>query len=579
MRNHNRKSGLELLPEVFRALHQAILTEFRNEYQISPETLLDYQLYGFNNYDENLPSVKQLILDRTGKWVNGKYLYNKYREYKKGASPIRFTREFVFVYFKTLGFSSVNEFLSESSLSKVAINEQLNQGKPIEVNEEPDYYVGYYIGEEGKIIGTRLTVLAHLRKVVFCLYYWEREDEVSEYVYEGTLHYQPYGMSFFFNSSDNPLARSMHMAMFCENQTIIKPYLISAYSGYDRDRNPVLGEIILERVEDEETQMKMVKKLDVHPIIAQHLSGKRWVIDGKTPQNLVDFSPASAFASIIESFISSYRGVFISLENGTFVMELNILDKLGDATLHIAGHPLYRGSFAVQASGQLLVGRFKNIATHSPIFMTIQVVPSRGKLFQGDLLGVSRFDKSFTGRLYLSHDETFHEKIPSYRGSQLTDAEISSLPEEILQDIVPILKNNTLEKNILKKDPRKDHSPLRFVKGEYSFMLSMNSQEVEGSLRISARGKAQMNIHDFRYEGKATVCEGMVLSVYFHSCNGISHCAHLIGKLVRKGVEIEKSFPATLTLLDEQYRPQNYEISLVDIAVEDLLIGDSKTRQ
>lgn len=110
MRRNNRKSGLRLTPAVFGALHKALITELRKEYGVAPETLVDYQLYGFNYYDENLPSIKKLILDRTGKWVNGKYIYNKYREWKKGVTPIQFTRDFVFLYFKTLGFTDVNDF-------------------------------------------------------------------------------------------------------------------------------------------------------------------------------------------------------------------------------------------------------------------------------------------------------------------------------------------------------------------------------------------------------------------------------------------------------------------------------------
>jgi hypothetical protein len=58
---------------------------FSEHYSVEIKTLTVFQLYGFGNYDDKLPNLKTII-DKTGKWINGKYLYNKIKDIDKGNS-------------------------------------------------------------------------------------------------------------------------------------------------------------------------------------------------------------------------------------------------------------------------------------------------------------------------------------------------------------------------------------------------------------------------------------------------------------------------------------------------------------
>jgi hypothetical protein len=555
MNRTNRKSGLTLTPLVFDALHKALILTLKENYKVAPETLMDYQLYGFNYYDENLPSIKKLILDKTGKWVNGKYLYNKYRAWKNGASAIKLTREFVFIYFKTLGYRDVQEFLYNSALSNAAIEEQINLEKPIVLAPINEYYVGYYIGEEDNIIITKLTLSERNLKAQWALAYWEKEEAYSEYFYEGIIQYQQNGMSLIFKNEDTILDRSLFISIFCERQIKVKPFLIGGYSGYDRDRQPVVGEVIFQRVASEAAQIALLTSKKVAPIIAQRLAGKRWIINGKNPQNLIDLSSESKFADTIEKFVRNFKGIFVAIENGVFIFELTIRDNLGNATLSIAGHPIYNGVFKVQASGQLLIGQFINSTTKAPLFMSIEVLPIREQIYTGDLLGISRFDKSFSGKIYLSSHEQINKVLPTYRGSELSPSEIQNLPSAILDDLTGVFKNNRLEKHFQESEVHTSNNYIAYLAGNYTFLfLDENKEKKKALLTLTENGLSNLQIHHLNYQGQAKLCEGFVLSIYFESCNGIPHCGQIMGRIGRKSKAELDCFEASWHYLDADFQ-------------------------
>lgn len=561
MSRANRKSGLSLTPAVFSALHKSLIQALIDNYDISPETLVDYQLYGFNKFDENLPSIKRLVLDKTGKWVNGKYLYNKYRQWRNGADYIHLTREFVHIYFKALNCYDLKDFMLNSSLSEAAIADQIATESSSSNTIDNEYYVGYYIGEEGNAIATRLTLLQESLKVQFMLIYWEKEDEYSEYPYNGTILFQQNGMSLFFKNEDNDLDRSLFISIFCERHLKVKPFMVGAYSGFDRNRQPVVGDMFFQRVGSVEEQSELITKKNINPIIAQYLAGKRSVSLGKTLQNLLDLSPESKFALIIEDFIGSYKGVFVSIENGMFIINLDLEDNLGNSTLRIAGHPIYKGTFKVQASGQLIMGQFLNATTNAPLFMSIEVLPLREGMLTGDLLGVSRFDKSFSGKIYLSNAQTIIDSLPKYRGAELSLGEIRKLPKLILDNIGSITEGNKLGEYLNLVSEPYHPEDINHLTGSYQLSYFNNDKvKMTGLLDIKDTGIVHLEIEHLTYKGKGMICEGGLLSIYFTSVNGIPHCGQIMGKVGKKNRSQLDRINSNWFFIDE-----NFETSLVKI--------------
>ncbi|MEM6628973.1 MAG: hypothetical protein AAF694_04845 [Bacteroidota bacterium] len=565
----NRRSGLSLTPIVFGALHKDLIKALEEFYEVSPETLLDYQLYGFNYYDEELPSIKKLIWEKTGKWVNGKYLYNKYREWQKGNTPIRFTREFVFIYFQALGYKDIKDFLDHSSLSDKTLEEQSNLEKPTTLIPQNEYFVGYYIGEENQIIHTRLTLSDQNLGAHWVLAYWEKESEYSEYHYRGHIKYQQNGMSLIFTNDDSEIDRSLFIAVYWERNLKYKYILAGAYVGYDRNRQPAIGEVVFQRVESEEEQLDSLKRKKVDPIIAQHIAGRRWIITSKMPQTLSDLSYKSKFAHTIEEFIDTFRGVFVSIEYGVFVMEIEIRDNAGNSILRVAGHPIYKGVLQVQASGQMLIGRFFNDTTKAPLFMSLQVLPIRAYIFAGDLLGISRFDKSFCGKIYISRQEGITNELPSYRSSELLLDEIKGLPQSILYDLSDIFNSSKIGKDFLAENRTTTLEDKLHLAGGYRVKYrGVEGKDRVAQLTLTEQYEAMLQDGHLVYRGSAMLCEGDVLSIYFTECNGIPHCGQIIGKIGRKTRSELSSLNVKWLYLDDDFTPQVRLTAMIPVAQE-----------
>lgn len=558
----NRKSGMVLTPDVFKYLHNALQSKFKDYFKVSPETFVDYQLYGFNNYDEELPSIKKLVYEITGKWVNGKYLYNKSREWSKGVTSIQFTREFTYIYFQVLGYRDVHAFINQSALSKSAVSQQISLENHLE-NEMPfEYYVGYYLGEDENIIYTRLTIKERTQSVQLSLLYWERETDISEYNYHGKILFQQNGMSFFFKNEDTILDRSQFICIYSERQIKVKPFLVGAYAGYDRDRQPVIGEMLFQRVNNEQEQRKLTERKSINPVIAQHLSTRRWVINSRMPQSLSDLSPQSKFAEIIELFIGVYRGVFVSLENGVFIIELTMSDNLGNASLRLAGHPIYKGNFKVQASGQLLVSQFENATTKAPLFMSLEVLPLHNNIYTGDLLGISRFDKSFSGKIYISVDDSFKINIPPYRGLELSDEEIQHLPRSLVNLLNDDFSNTKVSQQIESFNDSKQSHYLHSLKGSYVMDVQKSSGE-RYMLTIQETGEVMLESAYKVYKGMSTLCEAGVISIYFKLCNGIQNCSQLLFKMNSRPLKNKKQIVASWHRLDDDFQAVTSQVILV----------------
>lgn len=452
--------------------------------------------------------------------------------------------------------------MNKTSLPDFIVSEQLTLEKPNSNSDiKEDYYVGYYQGEEGAIIYCKLTLSEQTEQAQIDLIYWEDANEYSEYTYPGTIIYQQNGMSLFFRNEDTILDRSQFIGIHCERQIKVKPFLVGTISGYDRDRRPVVGEVIFQRVNSKEELKSITQNKQVNSIIAQYLSGRRWIINNKMIQNLLELSPQSKHAPIIEKFIRSYKGVFVAIEHGFFIIELTIKDNTGAAVFNIAGHPLYQGIIKVQASGQLLIGNFINIITQAPLFLSIEVLAVRDKLFRGDLMGISKFDKSFSGNIFLSSGQKLINQLPKYRASELTREEINALPKEILIELGHILKNNRLEKYLRNADDTLLSAGIQYLEGNY-LIVSVRDRikQDDAHLHISKDGKTKLTHKHLIYEGKTMMSEGGVISTYFTSCNGIPHCGQIVGKIGRGSRKDLTDFDATWHTMDEDFNPKSISV-------------------
>jgi len=239
------------------------------------------------------------------------------------------------------------------------------------------------------------------------------------------------------------------------------------------------------------------------------------------------------------------------------------LDNIGNSTLRVAGHPIYRGTTKVQASGLLLIGTLENSLTQSPLFISIEGHQLNSDIYNGNLMVVSSFDKSVTGKIYLSKRSKITDNLPPHKGIKLTIDEINLLPELIRSNLYLAGFKSHRENKVAPVMGSRQSRYLKHVIGSYNVQYSnQKNQTISGTLHISEDGSSSLDIEYRHYEGIGTICEGSILSIYFGVCDGIPHCSHIMSK-VNKMRENTLSISAGWFHLDEHY---NWKLS--DLTLE-----------
>lgn len=280
-----RKSGTLLTSRLFESLYKHLIHRFEVQYNVNADTFMDYQLFGYGNYNTDKPNLKQYISEVTDVNVNGKYLYNKFLEWRKGSVPIRFTREYTDLYFNAAGYQNLQEFLEKVDLPEAVVKEQQDLSNDKTIGTEEENYVGYSQNEEGDIYKSKLVLSKGSKGVKWILIYREN-DTLIEYTYNGEIKYQENGMSFIFDNAKSELDRSLFIGFAYDKSIRIIPYLIGAFSGFDRDRLPVTGVVLFQRKRTWEEVENACSDAEIDSRIVNFLRGKRWTVSGTFPQSL-----------------------------------------------------------------------------------------------------------------------------------------------------------------------------------------------------------------------------------------------------------------------------------------------------
>ena len=129
-------------------LLNSIISQFKSSHP--PFKYRDSQLYGFGNYDLEKPNLKDELETLLKGYVNGKYLYNKYREATSGKPIIKISREYRSLFFKYLGYNNVFEYIESELFTLEEKNKQMVLLNNIDTIDD-HYYICYYYGEDNKM--------------------------------------------------------------------------------------------------------------------------------------------------------------------------------------------------------------------------------------------------------------------------------------------------------------------------------------------------------------------------------------------------------------------------------------------
>lgn len=378
--------GIQLSNGFIIGLHRELLVDFSKHYAVEIKTLTVFQLYGFGNYDEKKPNLKGFIVEKTNKWINGKYLYNKIREIEKGNSEyIKMRRDYLSLLIITAGHDNYKEYLQDSHYISDAIREIEREHIEEDSNTENTlYYIGYYVEDQQYFVKSKFTI-HKMKTATWEILYWERNSKPILYTYFGKC--VPTGesaLSFYFSKENSSLNKECFVNLFYGNNMQSKPVLLGAYCGFNRNNSPVIGKLIFEQVNDKETQDEKVKSEDINPIFHHYLYSERMEVESILPHKDSDLSLSVNRLQIVNFLVGDYFGFYLDENNYLIPIQFKVLNKLGELTLKINNNS-FKGIGRINKTENYLIAEFSE-KDNSYSQFSIQVKPLERDLFLGHML-------------------------------------------------------------------------------------------------------------------------------------------------------------------------------------------------
>ena len=377
--------GIQVSFELFLSLHQELLSIFSKQYSLEVKILTVFQLYGFGNYDEKQPNLKEFIFKVTGQQINGKYVYNKIKEIEKGKSHnVRLRKDYLSILILAIGYDSYGHYLKNSPYIKDNIrHKEKNHFEESDKAIEVLYYVGYYVIDKQLYVKSKFTIF-NLKTATWEILSWERNNDNFYTYYGKCTSTGGSALSFYFSKENSSLEKECFVNLFYGNMMQNKPVLLGAYCGFDKSNNPVVGKMILEQVPDAVTQEQKVLSKEINPVFYYHLYSQRLEVKGNLPNKDSDLSASINRIEIINFLIGDYLGFYLDKNNYLIPLHFQVLNELGEIKLKIS-NTNFIGIGRMNSTENYLVSEFREKEENFSQ-LSIQVQPLERDLFLGHLL-------------------------------------------------------------------------------------------------------------------------------------------------------------------------------------------------
>jgi len=378
--------GIRVSNDFMLSLHEELLVIFSKHYSISTKTLTVFQLYGFGSYSEESPSLKNLMAEKTGQLINGKYLYNKIREIEKGNSQhLKLRRDYLSLLILAAGYDNYSKYLNNSPyISTETRKEEVGNFTETTYSSDTQYYIGYYVEDKKYFIKSKFTI-NKMKTASWEILYWEKNNEPTFYTYFGKcVPNAESALSFYFSKENSSLDKECFINIFFGNKMQTKPILLGAYCGFGRNNNPVVGKIIFEQVDDEETQNNKVRNKETNPIFHHYLYSERIEVESMFPHKDSDLTLSSNKFEILNFLIGNYLGFYLDKNNYLIPISYKIENKIGELHLRV-GNTYYKGIGRISSTDNYLISDF-NEKNKTFSQFSLQIQPLERALFLGHML-------------------------------------------------------------------------------------------------------------------------------------------------------------------------------------------------
>lgn len=320
--NEYHKETLLITNDCFYKLHEEILKKFKGTH--GALKIKDSQLYGFGNYNLSKPNLKKELESILKSYINGKYLYNKFRECVSGKPTIKLSGDYKYVLFKYIGYGGINEFIDEHLTGK---QKELQYSILNQKSSNRDYYyVSYYFGEDKKLNKGTTIFYNNWKTVEMIDVYHEASGEKAEYKFHSNvIHSGAFvflDTKFFLRHHKSEGARCVFFVG--TSSPTERQFLKGTYSGFDKYDRAIAGVILLQKFDTLKDIESELGSKHFNPIIAQELNQKRFVVESGLIKDLRKLSKYSPFAKLLSTISGDYCIVF-HIENRPHRLYIGIL--------------------------------------------------------------------------------------------------------------------------------------------------------------------------------------------------------------------------------------------------------------
>lgn len=302
--------SLVLTSEYFKILIDKIHDEFIKKHGLKqlPKT---FQLYGYGAFDENKPSLKSDFEALGSEFINGKYLYDKFRDFEKGKPLIKLNQYYKTIILLFLGYKDYGTFLEKHKPSEDEHEKQLTLLKS---NDEDItyYYINYYFGEDNTILKGQSIISKNWKKIQHIFMYPLEDGTMREYYSHGNIKRQGDTLTIKTNtlSGDRYIDGASEIYYLGHRAPSNINYLIGTYCTFDLFTNTVAGRAILEKCESKQEMEQKSKDPNIPPYIAMEIRNKRIVNPSVVPRHALELSSNSPYASLYGKIPGTYNVTF-----------------------------------------------------------------------------------------------------------------------------------------------------------------------------------------------------------------------------------------------------------------------------
>ncbi len=305
-----KSESLVLTSEYFKIVSDKILDTFAHKHTLAklPKT---FQLYGYGAFDENKPNLKSDFEKIGNEFINGKYLYDKTREFEKGKPIIKINHYYKSIILLYIGYDNFEDFINTNTSKDLDKDGQLAL---LSSNDDTTYYyLNYFFGEDDNGILKGKTIISNNWKKIQHTFIYPLEDGTYRELYtHGTVNRQEDNISIKTKTpSGNRFMDGASEIYYIGNKASSNiNYLVGTYCNFDIYNNTVAGRSILEKCESKEDMEQKALSPYIPPYIAMEIRNRRIENNNNVPKHFLELSDKSPYASLYEKITGTYKITF-----------------------------------------------------------------------------------------------------------------------------------------------------------------------------------------------------------------------------------------------------------------------------